>query len=400
MKEILFLVHRIPFPPNKGCKLRAWRMLKAIVRRGYTVHLGAFIDDPADRVHVQTVAELCGETRFQMLDPKNARIMSAIGLLTGEPLSLPYYRSSGFQAWVDGILARESVVGAAVYSSAMAQFLMNPAAEGKRRIIDFVDVDSEKWRQYGEESAWPMSWIYRRESARLLAYDRKVAQTFDAAFFATQSEADLFRGLAPESVERVDYYNNGVDLDYFDPIEKRPDPYENAAKTMLFTGAMDYRPNVDAVVWFVREALPLILKEEPEARLTIVGGHPAPEVLALAGPAVEVTGRVEDVRPYMAHARFAIAPLRIARGVQNKVLEARAMGLPVLATPEALEGIEPHPGLEALELSTPEAFAKMALRGLKKKFDTAWGGMGRAYIARDYDWNQNLERFTRALDGL
>ena len=394
MQDILYLAHRIPYPPNKGDKIRSWHMLKHLALR-YRVHLGTFVDDPDDWQHVETVKKLCGETYFASLNPRTARLRS-LGALAGKrPLTLDYYQNSGLQLWVDTVMKEQAIERVLVFSSAMAQYVTG--ARQARRIIDFVDIDSDKWRQYAEKKPWPMSWLYRRESRSLLGYERKVAHQFDASLFVSQAETDLFKQLAPESAAKASFFNNGVDGGYFSPAHEYPDPYPSHETVMVFTGAMDYWPNIDAVQWFAREILPAVLTSNPDARFYIVGSRPAPQVQSLAALAgVRVTGAVPDIRPYLAHARLAVAPLRIARGIQNKVLEAMAMTKPVVASIQALEGISANIGEEVLLARDREEFIA-TISSLLQQPRNNIGQAARARVLADYTWERNLERVDELL---
>jgi sugar transferase (PEP-CTERM/EpsH1 system associated) len=241
--------------------------------------------------------------------------------------------------------------------------------------------------------------IYSREARRLLAFERAIASKFDASLFVSPQEAALFRQLAPESADRIGHVNNGVDHDYFSPERDYPNPLPNDRKAIVFTGAMDYWPNVDAVSWFAREVMPLLRARGLQVGFWIVGSKPTPEVRKLADSDITVTGRVEDVRPYLAHAALVVAPLRVARGVQNKVLEGMAMGKAVVATPEALEGIEAEPGREVAVASDPRGFALAVVAALGGRGADAMGARARARIVAAYGWAPNLARLDAALDG-
>ncbi|HEY0835328.1 MAG TPA: TIGR03087 family PEP-CTERM/XrtA system glycosyltransferase, partial [Azospirillum sp.] len=345
MREILFLAHRIPYPPNKGDKIRSWHTLRHLAAR-HRVHLGCFVDDPDDLRHVPMLRALCGEVLALPLAPMAARLRCLRGLLTGEPLTLAWYGSARMAAWTRRVLRERPVDAVVVFSSAMAPFAAVPEAEGCARILDMVDVDSEKWRQYAATRPWPLRAVFEREGRTLLAAEREAAAAADAVLFVSPAEADLFRTLAPESAARVLAVENGVDHAYFAPGGGYPDPFPAGTVPVVFTGAMSYWPNADAAEWFAGAVLPAVAAAIPGVRFYVVGANPGPSVRALerAGP-VEVTGTVADVRPYLAHARAVVAPLRVARGVQNKVLEAMAMGCPVLATPEAAEGIDAVSGV-------------------------------------------------------
>ena len=398
MKELLFLVHRIPYPPNKGDKIRSFNLLKHLTRH-YRVHLGTFIDDPHDWRHVPAVKEMCGETCIVGLHPIWARLRSLVALIRGEPMSLPYYRNPRLKAWVNALLGGGSVRRVLVFSSAMAQYVTHTGRD-MRCVMDFVDMDSAKWSQYSRNHSWPINWLYRREGEALLRYEREQAGRFDLSLFVSEAEAALFKTHAPESAHRVTYIENGVDSDYFSPDREYPDPYAPEEKVLVFTGGMDYKANIDAVVWFARDIFPGIYAQDAAARFYIVGARPTKAVLQLSTlPGVRVTGAVADIRPYLAHARAAVAPLRIARGVQNKILEAMAMGRPVLATSQAMEGIQACPGLDSLVTDAPDAMVKQGLALLSAENTTAFGRRGRECVLRHYNWNDNLNRIVEMLEG-
>jgi sugar transferase (PEP-CTERM/EpsH1 system associated) len=392
MRKLLFLSHRIPYPPDKGDKIRSWHLLQHLARN-WQVYLGAFVDDPDDWRHVHVLQSLCADVKLQPIEPASRKLRSLRGLITGEALSLPYYRDQELSAWVESRLSlgMDAVV---VYSSAMAQFVMHVG--DIPRVMDFVDIDSDKWLQYAESKSWPMSWLYRREGRCLLDWERKVAACFDAGLFVSASEAADFRALAPESSGKIGYYNNGVDAAYFSPDAVYPNPYPEGQPTLVFTGAMDYWPNVDAVTWFAREILPDLRRVHPNALFYIVGSRPGAEVRALESQAVRVTGRVEDVRPYLAHAYAVVAPLRIARGIQNKVLEAMAMARTVVSSPQALEGIAAVHEAEVLCADTPARFVS-ALDRVMNGLDC--GQAARARVVADYSWTVSLAPIDALLNG-
>lgn len=388
MDELLYLVHRIPYPPNKGDKIRSFHLLKHLAQ-SYKVHVGAFIDDADDWQYAEALAKLAGgEVKLLPLNPRSATLKSATGLLTGEPLSIPYYRDRRMQAWVDTMLANKPVTRALVYSSSMAQYLMRHRS--LQRVIDFVDIDSDKWRQYAEKKAWPMSWVYGREARTLFDYERRVTHEFAAAAFVSVAEAALFKKLAPECADKVFGFSNGVDTEYFSPDLAFTSPYPAHERAIVFTGAMDYWANIDAVTWFAHEIFPRIKRAHPTAHFYIVGSRPAPEVQALAhAPGVRVTGAVPDTRPYIAHASVAVAPLRIARGIQNKVLEAMAMAKPTVVSEQALEGIEALPGQEILLAKDADAFANQVNRVIAGQAP-ALGAAARQRALSDYSWPAHL----------
>lgn len=387
-EELLYLTHRLPYPPNKGDKIRSFHLLQHLNRR-YRVHLGTFVDDEADWQHVDTTKSFCGESHFARLTPSAARLRSLSGLLTGQALTLPYYRNAGLQHWVNDLLANHPVKRVLIFSSAMAQYVRQ--ADGMRRVIDFVDVDSDKWNQYAESKRWPLSWLYRREGKLLLRYEREVAKEFDASLFVSREEAELFKQFAPESANKTGHFSNGVDTDYFSPEREYPNPYPQGEHTLVFTGAMDYWPNVDAVRWFAQEIFPAVHAALPRTRFCIVGSRPTAVVRELARlPGITVTGTVADIRPYLAHARLAVAPLRMARGLQNKVLEAMAMAKTVVASPQAAEGIQAAQGDELHVAANAREFGRMILTLLAETTCDQMGKAARARILADYNWDSSL----------
>ncbi|MBF0628813.1 MAG: TIGR03087 family PEP-CTERM/XrtA system glycosyltransferase [Magnetococcales bacterium] len=403
MDDLLFLAHRIPYPPRKGDKIRSYHLLRALTAR-YRVHLGAFVDDAEDLQHATTVANLCaGETRLVRLDPWRAKIRALRGLWRNEALTLPYYDHPEMRSWVRQLLTRHPIRRVVVYSAAPACFLEN-IAPGIRRVIDFVDVDSAKWGEYATKRTGLARWIYRREARTLLAAERRIAATWDAAFFVSQPEAELFRQSAPECAARVDYWENGVDLAYFSPDLPHANPYAPEALPLVFTGAMDYWPNVDAVLWFAETVFPRLHARIPAARFVIVGGRPTPEVMKLQTlPGIVVTGNVPDVRPWIFWAKAAVAPLRIARGIQNKVLEAMALERPVLATTKAMEGIRHDARLTRWVADTPDELFTKALALLQGADEDgtqpACGPFGRQWMQRHYHWESNLQRILDQVAG-
>jgi polysaccharide biosynthesis protein PslH len=386
--KLLYLVHRLPYPPNKGDKVRSYHLLKHLAAR-HEVHLGTFIDDPDDEQHLPRVRELCTGLHVARLNPRTAKLLSLRGLLGGEALSLPYYRDTGLQAWVDETAARVGFDAVIVFSGVMAQYT---ARLGKvRTLVDFVDVDSAKWRDYAPEHAWPLSWLYRREFRKLLAFEQRVAREAACSFFVTENEVALFRQLSPGQTLNLAALGNGVDAEFFAPDPARTSPFAGDELPLVFTGAMDYWPNVDAVSWFVADMLPALRERFPALRLHIVGRSPAPAVQALAGSAVNVTGTVPDVRPFLQHAAAVVAPLRLARGLQNKVLEAMAMARPVVAASSCVRAItrDSQPGLLPADDVASYLASLDALLANRAAADAA-GRSARDFVVGAYSWDAHL----------
>lgn len=396
MEKLLYLVHRIPYPPNKGDKIRSFHFLKALSER-YEIYLGTFIDDPDDRQYTEALKTFCRVSFCVDLQPKLAKMLSLKGFLTGEPLSLPYYRHQVFQEWVDKTIAQENIERAMIFSSPMAQYLEKHASI--HVVADFVDVDSDKWSQYAKSKTWPASWVYQREAEKLLSYEARIAQQTDATLFVSNQEAELFKQLAPASADKIGFVNNGVDTEFFDPDLSYESTFPKNHTVIVFTGAMDYWANVDAVVWFAQQVFPLVKRQCPEARFYIVGSKPTKQVQQLADDvAVIVTGRVDDVRNYVAHAHVVVAPLRIARGIQNKVLEAMAMAKPVVVTSAAMEGIVGSSAIEVQVTDVPEQFAEQVIRYLQQPIQPI--AENRRYVQDDFSWRQNGQKLCNLIAGM
>jgi sugar transferase (PEP-CTERM/EpsH1 system associated) len=396
MEAVLYLVHRIPFPPEKGDKLRSFHLLRFLSSR-YRVHLGTFVDDPADMQHVENVARYCHRYRVAMLRPHRARLRSLSGLLTREALTLRYYRDPVLGNWIRRTVRENGIRRAVVFSSSMAQYVAS--LPGMRPIVDFVDVDSAKWREFGQARRWPMSTLFSLEGERLSRYERFIANQAHASVFVTPAEAELFRQLAPECAARTMCIQNGVDVDYFSPDRARPSPYAVDEEAIVFTGAMDYWPNVEGVCWFARNVLPSIVASRPRARFYVVGMKPASAVQALARDGrISVTGRVDDVRPYLQHAKVVVAPLQIARGIQNKVLEAMSMARPVVASAAAATGINAVPGVDFEIAEDAAEFARKTISIIDGSCAEDLGAAARARVDVNYAWSQNLSPFFDLLE--
>lgn len=390
MRDLLYLCHRIPFPPDKGDKIRAWHMIEHL-SASFRVHLGCFIDDPDDAVHLPTLRERVASLGCFPLDPLRARLRALARLRPGAPLLTGYFHDRRLADWVRQTARRHGIAQVMVFSAAMAAYAdLLPSVP---RLLDMVDVDSAKFAAYGRTSGWPRRLVWAREGRTLLAFERAAALRFDRTLFVSEAERALFTGLAPESAARTMAVGNGVDLDYFTPAATFEPPLPPGRPMILFAGAMDYRPNIEAVSWFAAKVMPGL----PSAVFAIVGSNPTPAVKALAADNMIVTGRVPDTRPWLQRADLVVAPLRIGRGVQNKVLEAMAMARPVLASPAAMTGIDATPGRDLLVADTPADWMAAA-RAVLEGRHPALGRAGREMVARRHAWRQALAPLDALLD--
>lgn len=386
MREILFLAHRIPYPPDRGDRMRSFHLLKALAKLA-PVHLAAFADCEADRAHLATLAPLLASSHVELRS--TSPVTAGIGaLLRGEPVSVALYRSVGMQDWIERLLSERPVGTIFAFSGQMAQYV--PDDFDGRFLMDFVDVDSAKFEAFARSAGGPMRWVYAREGRRLAAFEVAVSRRADLSLFVSDAEVALFRARGGSTKVRT--LENGIDLQRYDPALGRKPVGHGKGPLIVFTGQMDYRPNIEAVACFAREALPLIRARQADAHFAIVGRDPDASVQRLAAlPGVTVTGEVPDVRDWIAAAEVVVAPLRLARGVQNKVLEAMAMARPVVASPAAAEGIDVRPGEELVvaDGSAAEAEAVVALLGAPE-LARSIGTAARARMVARYGWDARL----------
>ncbi len=388
--HLLYLVHRIPFPPNKGDKIRSFHVLRELAQE-FQVHLGTFIDDPDDKQYQADLEPYCASSHYSVVNAKWRTARASLGFLTGESITTHWYRDQAMRQWVNATVAQYNIEKVLVFSSAMAQFVLGEQFTDQQLVVDFVDVDSEKWTQYASSKPAYSAWIYTREARILRSFEQKVAERAAQSVLVSATEAELFRERTGLSSERVSGVANGVDSEFFDPAIASEAPFAEDGPHIVFTGAMNYWANEDAVKWFVDEAWPLVLQQQPDAHFYIVGMGPTSGVKALADNRITVTGKVDDVRPYVRHADVIIAPMRIARGIQNKVLEGMSMGRPVVASSKGFEGIDATPGTELIVADEAEDFAAACLQAIAGEYAEI-GTAARARIVADYSWQASVAR--------
>jgi polysaccharide biosynthesis protein PslH len=394
--NILFLCHRIPYPPDKGEKIRAYNILTHLAKK-HVVHLGAFVDDPADMAHEAMLRELVsGECLLVPLSRAEQLARMAHAFAAGRPLTTSYFAGRRMERWIHELFKTRYIDRIYLFSSAMAPFVpgrFSPA----RVIIDMVDVDSDKWRQYSKTARVPMAWVFRREARTLFALERRAAARFGATLFVSPYEANTFAQMAPETRARLYSVANGVDLERYSPADSHPSPFPVGVLPIVMVGAMDYRPNVEGAVWFAEQVLPIVRAVLPAAKFYAVGAKPAAR-LRVRREGVVVTGRVEDVRPYVAHAAAVVAPLKLARGVQNKVLEGMAMQKPVVATGPASRGLDVTAGVDLLVEDEPHRFAEAVIAAATGPDRARIAANGRRRVESVYGWKRNLMELDRLLE--
>lgn len=392
--KILYLAHRFPYPPDKGDKIRSYHQWRGLNEAGHEVHLACLVDDPVDWRRRFELKRAVASAFMARLSRPRAMLRALLAAVAGRSFSVAYFHSTELRREVERLLRAQAFDAILVYSSSMARYI--PPEHRGRAVVDLVDVDSEKWREYARRSGPIKAWLYDREATRLRTVEESLVDEFAHSLVTTAREADcLSRGRA----SRLHVLPNGVDAEYFHPPEQRR---SNDPPLLVFTGAMDYEPNIDGVCWFVESILPLIRRRLPAIELYIVGHRPVGRVRRLEEhPGVKVTGSVEDVRPYLHRALASVAPLRIARGIQNKVLEAMAMEKAVVATPEAVAGLAVVPGEQLLMAGDPESFAQAVIAlgedpGLRARL----GGTARRYVLEHHDWRDHHRRLIGILESV
>jgi sugar transferase (PEP-CTERM/EpsH1 system associated) len=396
MKTILYLCHRIPYPPNKGDKIRSFNEIK-FLSRSCTIDLIALADDPKDIKYTDELKQYCRKVVVFPLSKKLATLKGAISLVRGQSISQGYFYRKEFQKAVNSLTALHKYDALICFSSPMAEYVFGAAKKmedlADTLIMDFCDLDSDKWNQYAEKKTFPLNLVYRTEAGRLLSFEKKINRKFHRSVFISQKEADLFKAYDPEA-KNIDIIPNGVDHAYFNPgntdIEK-----EETQPVVAFFGAMDYYANVDGALWFAEVILPLIKKKVPEVLFYIVGSNPDPRLKALTtDPCIKVTGFVEDIREYYARARVCVIPLRIARGVQNKVLEAMSMEKAIVTTSPAVQGIEVYDDSLLKIEDDPDRFADRVINLLQDELlRKEMGQAARHHIKERFNWDHNMKDF-------
>ncbi|MBW1793375.1 MAG: TIGR03087 family PEP-CTERM/XrtA system glycosyltransferase [Deltaproteobacteria bacterium] len=412
--KILYLAHRIPYPPNKGDKIRSFNEIKYL-SSSHEIHLACLADNPADLKHANDLNQYCKKVYVAPLNKTIAKAKSLTSLFHDRPLSVAYFYSNSLQTVINQWLSGNSYDAIICFSSPMAEYLLRsptlryrfslrhvpyPMRHAPRLIMDFCDLDSDKWLQYSQRSRFPLNLVYRVEHKRLFKYEKRINQLFNHSVFVSRNEADLFSRLSPEA-KNISVIPNGVDYNHFSPQASGLEPLALSRKTpvLLFTGAMDYHANIEGVTWFSDSIFPRVKKEVRAAQFYIVGSNPHPRVKSLDnGAGIMVTGFVQDTRPYYQAAGVCVIPLRLARGVQNKVLEAMAMGKAVVTTSKAIEGIQALREEHVLVANNPEDFSGAVLMLLNHEARrNRLGAMAREFVMKNHHWPTNMKKLEALL---
>ncbi|HKZ72469.1 MAG TPA: TIGR03087 family PEP-CTERM/XrtA system glycosyltransferase, partial [Steroidobacteraceae bacterium] len=348
--RVLFLCHRFPFPPRRGGKIRPFNVIRHLSAQGHEVWVASLARSEREAAEGKGIREHCAGYFAAPVTAVGAALRMAARLPTPVPSSMGYFHSAALARTVREWLATRPPDLIFVHCSSVAQYVAH--VSGIPKVLDFGDMDSHKWLSYTPFQPWPLSWGYWLEGHKLMHAEKRLARRFDLCTCTTRAELETLESFGTGA--RTGWFPNGVDAEYFRPGAEPYDP-----DTVCFVGRMDYYPNQQAVVAFCDDVLPAIRAVRPAAKLTIVGAEPSREIRALAArPGVEVTGSVADVRPHVRRAALTVAPLRIARGTQNKILESMAMAVPVVASTAAAGGVDGVPGRHLLVADTPADTAR------------------------------------------
>lgn len=395
------LSHRVPFPPNKGEKIRTFHQLKYLSELGHQIHLFSPYEESTELAHFNSLqgSSLCTSVEAAPLKHKFIRLLT--GLAKGQSMSVANFYDKTLQQKFDQFLLDNNVDAIICSASSMAEYIFKskvlPTLDNSPLLImDFMDVDSDKWGQYQQSSSFPMNRVYAREQQLLSLYEKQIVKQFDANYLIAQAEVTLFNQKVIKS-DKVHVMGNGLDTSVFYPPEVRA---QNTTPVFLFTGVMDYKPNEDAVIWFVKTCWPAIIRQHPKAKFVIAGMSPSTDIKQLANDqSIEVTGFVEDILPYYHQADIFVAPFRLARGVQNKVLQAFACALPVISTPMGAEGILCQTDRDILLATTPDEFIAQTNQLIAHpELAQSISHSALQIIKQYYSWQSQLQPLINLLD--
>ena len=390
--KVVSLTHRVPWPPDRGDRITTSSFLTHLVSRGATVRAACMAEDDRDEAAAAEFGRNVGEVCAPRIHPGMRKALSLRALLTGSSIGTTFCHHRKLAETVRRWLVEDPPDLIYAYSATMGLYALDHP--GAVRVMQFAELDSDKWRQFADRGGLVSRQIYAREARKMLEFERRVASAFDVSFVVSEVEKQLFMERIPGVEPTV--LPNGVDVTHF---SSRGDT-ERDPNTIVFTGVMNYEPNVDGMTWFISECWPSIRDRHPDARMLIVGSSPTPRVLELGRlPGVEVTGRVEETPPYFDRAAVAVAPLRLARGVQNKVLEAMSMGLPVVSSPQAAQGLGDVPAETMCVADGAAATIEAVCRLIGDPAQArAMGGRAATFVRERFRWQLMFDRFDQVID--
>jgi polysaccharide biosynthesis protein PslH len=389
--RILYVCHRFPYPPKRGGTIRPFNMVKHLHQSGHEVVVCSMTRSPELTRDAQGIAPYCTEFHAVEVDNRMQALRMVATLPTPWTASASFFHSTSLARTVRRLLAQQKFDLIFVHCSSVAHYVDH--VRGIPKILDFGDMDSQKWLEYVQHKPWPLSWGYWWEGQRVLADEKRLARRFDLCTATTRAERatlDTYDTGTP-----TDWFPNGVDSAYFAPAPQPHDP-----DLIAFVGRMDYFPNQQCMLDFSANVLPLVRAKRPATKLAIIGADPSPAIRRLGEIAgVTVTGSVPDVRPHVTRAALTVAPLRIARGTQNKVLEAMAMGVPVVCSTVASGGVDATPGEHLLAADTPENTAAAILRVLDDPAERdRLSRAGRERVLSHHAWPSSMRRLDAIIE--
>ena len=382
--NILFVCHRLPFPPNRGGKIRPFNMIRHLSQRHH-VTVASLAESEQELENGSGLQQYCTEVIAEVVPVSRRWLRAALALPTHMPSSAAYFWSPHLYRQIQKMSVEKKWDVVLVHCAFVAEYVLD--LHPRLKILDFGDLDSAKWSDYAIHRSAPLSFGYALEARKLRRYEKKLARQFDSYLVTAQRELEEFATLQASAPCTV--VPNGVDMEYFGAARD----VVPSAPVIAFIGRMDYFPNIDGVLYFVRNMFPLIRRVIPQAEFRIVGANPTRQIDRLARiPGISVTGYVPDIRPHLRDARVVVAPLRIARGTQNKVLESMAMGIPVVATPEAAKGVQATPSEHLLVAQEPALFAQHVVEVLRE--NDRHNCLSRAayqQIGKAHDWQRSMQ---------
>jgi len=383
--NILYICHRFPFPAKDGSRVRSFNIIKHFEQQGHRVWVSSMVRDKQEESQGQGIKEHCHQFTMARTTPwvQNCRMVSR--LLSTEPSSMGYFYSATMKKQIEQLLAEQNFDLIYVHCSSVAQYVKHVA--GIPKILDFVDMDSQKWLSFTEFKSFPMNFGYWLEGTKLERAERQLCAHFDLCTTITRAECDSLDKLALGGA--TNWFSNGVDSEYFVPTEQAYHRHQ-----VCFIGKMDYYPNEQAVSYFCHHVLPLLRQSIPAAEFVIIGAAPSEKVKKLGElSGVTVTGFVDDVRDYVRKSAVMVAPLSIARGTQNKILEAMALGVPVVTSEIGARGIDGDPNKDFIVASSAQQYSDqletlMSDQELRQRY----ARQGRLTIEENYSWTHVLQR--------
>jgi sugar transferase (PEP-CTERM/EpsH1 system associated) len=388
--KILFVCHRLPYPPNRGGKIRPFNMIRHLSKK-HQVVVASLAHTEEELKAGSALKEHCDKVLAEVVPNSIRWARAGQALVTNCPSSVAYFWSPELRRRIEGAALRFHFDAVMVHCAFAAQYALDIPA--KFRLLDFGDLDSGKWFDYRQFRSFPIRYGYGLEARKLRRYEKQLTENFDYCTLTTQGELEEFKQLNVDKPSTV--IPNGVDATYFQPHSKPKNSH-----IIAFVGRMDYFPNIDGATHFARGIFPIIRQRVPKAELWLVGSNPRRAVRDLGViPGVKVTGHVADIRPYLLAASVTVAPLRLARGTQNKILESMAMGIPVVATAVAAKGVAAVPGKHLFVADDPAQFAGEVSRVLENEtVAKSLADSARKQVQEAHSWPRSMQVLDSILD--